>query len=268
LNAAPSAAAENVTLFPIETLKSLNVNGQLTINDLKINNLTMQGIRLIFNSKDGLVQSLQSVNSLYQGAYNGKAVFDVSQAQPILTLHQQLSHVQIEPLLTDLNGQSRFAGLIDLNTKLEASGNTVVALKSSLNGRLSFLGQDMRIRGFNLQKLIENGKILLNSPPMSTDNKKTRTAFSKITGTAIINNGFLNNNDLSANAAKTKVAGMGAVNLVSQQLDYKIIALLLKEKVTSTQTKIMDNFPVFINIGGTFAEPTYQIDLAAMGIGL
>lgn len=268
-NSPASAIAENATLIPVEMLRSLNLNGRLSIADLKVKNLTMQGVRFIINAKQGVMQSLQSVNRLYQGAYNSKVVLDVSRDLPDLSLNEQLSHIQIEPLLTDLQGQpSRLAGLIDLNAKLEASGHTDTALKSSLNGRLSFAAEDMLIRGFNLQKLIDNGKILLSSAELATENKKELTAFSKVTGTAIISNGFLLNNDLSASAAKTKVNGMGVINLVSQQLDYKIIAHLLKEKLTTTHAKVVNNLPVFINIGGTFDAPAYQVDLAAMGVGL
>lgn len=263
-----STVAENATLFPVETLKGLNLNGQLTINDLKIKNLTMQGVRLLLNARNGQLQSYQSVNRLYQGAYNSKIVFDVSNELPVLTLTQQLSHIQLEPLLMDLNGQAQLAGLIDIDAKLEAKGNTDYAIKSSLTGRLNFLGKDMLIRGFNLQKVIDNGKILLSSSSLSTENKKDQTAFSKVTGTAIISNGFLINNDLAASAAKTKVGGVGVINLVSQQLDYKIIAILVKEKLTATHAKVVNNLPVFINIGGTFDAPAYQVDLAAMGVGL
>ena len=264
-----SAVAANATLFPIAALRNLNLNGQLMIEDLKVKNLTMQGVRLLFNAKNGFVQSQQSVNRLYQGAFNGKIAFDVSRDLPILTLNQQLSHIQLEPLLTDLNGQSQLAGLIDLNAKLEAIGHSDVALKSSLNGRVNFSGADMLIRGFNLQKIIDNGKILLSSnTQLASDNKKEQTTFSKVTGTGIISNSFLINNDLAATSAKTKVSGMGVINLVSQQLDYKIIAILLKEKPTTSQAKLVNNLPVFINIGGTFDSPAYQVDLAAMGVGL
>lgn len=256
-------------LLPLETLRKLNLNGQLLIDELKANNLTMQGIRLRVNAKNGLLQSQQSVNRFYQGAYNGKILLDVSGNKPVLTLHQQLSHIQIEPLLSDLNGQSsQLAGLFDLNAKLEATGNSDFALKSSLHGRLSFLAKDMLIRGFNLQKIVDNGKILLSATPLASENKQDQTAFSKATGTAIISNGILNNNDLSATASKIKVGGMGAVNLVSQQLDYKIIAILIKEKMLSTHAKVINNLPVFINIGGSLDAPAYQVDLAAMGVGL
>lgn len=259
---------EKKQLLPLETLRKLNLNGQILIDELKVSNLTMQGIRLLFNAKNGQIQSTQSVDKLYQGAYTSRIGLDVNGDLPVLSLQQQLSHIQIAPLLTDLNGQSQFAGLIDLNAKLEARGNSNFALKSSLNGRLSFLVKDLLIRGFNLQKIVDNGKILLSSSPLTGENKKDQTAFSNATGTVIISNGILNNNDLFATAPKIKVGGMGAVNLVSQQLDYKIIAVLLKEKMIATHAKVINNLPVFINIGGIFDTPTYQVDLAAMGVGL
>jgi AsmA protein len=263
-----SAVAEKSALLPIELLKKLNLNGQLTIADLKVKNLTMQGVRLQVTAKDGVLQSQQSVNRLYQGAYNGKIVFDFNDNLPVLTLSQQLSHIQIGSLLTDLTGESHISGLIDLNAKLEATGNSDFALKSSLNGRLNLLGRELLIRGFNLQKIIDNGKIWLSSTPTSTDNKKDITFFSIVTGTGVISNGLLRNNDLSASANKANVGGFGVIDLVSQKLDYKIIAILLKEKITTTHAKVVNNLPIFINIGGTFTAPAYQVDLAAMGVGL
>jgi AsmA protein len=262
-----SSMAANASLFPLETLKKLDLNGQLTIEDLKVNNLTMQGIKLIVEAQNGVVQSMQSVDRLYQGAYNGKIGLNVSGESPVLTVQQQLSHIQIEPLLTDFQGQSNFAGLVNLNVKLEATGNTEIALKSSLNGRLSFLNKDMLIRGFNLQKIIDNGKILLSNTSLPSENKKDQTFFSKVSGTALISNGFIYNNDLSATAAKMKVSGMGGINLVSQQLDYQVITVLLKKDPLAIARET-SNLPVFINIGGTFNAPAYQVDLAAMGVGL
>lgn len=259
---------EKLPLLPLETLRKLNFNGQMLIDELKISNLTMQGIRLIFSAKNGQLQSVQSVDKLYQGAYVSRIGLDLNSDAPILTLQQQLSHIQIESLLTDLNGQSQFSGLIDLNAKLEARGNSRFALKSSLNGRLFFWGKDMLLRGFNLQKIVDNGKVLLGNPELSGHDKKEQTFLSKTAGTIIISNGILNNNDLSATAPKLKIAGMGGLNLLSQQLDYKIMAILLKEKISITHAKVVNNLPVFINIGGNFNSPAYQIDLAAMGMGL
>lgn len=269
LNAAPKAAAENAALFPLEKLKNLNLNGELRISDLKVKNLTMQGVRLFFNAKNGFVQSLQSVNRLYQGAYTGRIVVDANSEFPVFSISQQLSHIQISSLLTDLTGESKFAGFVDMNSKLEAKGNTHAALKASLNGRLSFVGKDIFVRGFSLQKIIHNGKILLSNSPLPEDSQEAQTAFPKVSGTAIISNGFLSNNDLSAAASKAKVAGMGWINLLSEQLDYRVVAVLdHRETINRATNKPFNNPPVFINIGGTFDAPTYQVDLAAMGLGL
>jgi AsmA protein len=263
-----NTAAVNASVFPIESLRKLNANGQVTINDLKVNNLTMQQVRLLLNAKQGQLQSWQSANRFYQGAFSSKVALDVSRDQPVLNLTQQLSHVQIEPLLTDMNGHSALAGLVSINAKLATRGNSDNALKASLNGRLSFFAKDLLIRGFNLQKMIDNGKILLSGETLASHSKKDQTSFSKMTGTAVISNGIISNNDLLATANKAKVGGMGILNLVSQQVDYKFIAILLKNQLAATQAKLVNNLPIFINIGGTLTEPAYQVDLAAMGVAL
>jgi AsmA protein len=255
------------TQVPVETLKKWDVNGKLTIEELKVKNLAMQGLRFIINAKNGILQSQQSVDRLYQGSHHSKILFDVNGKQPQLSVTGQFSHVQIEPFVNAWQGQSRVSGLMNLQARLEGSGNSDKALKMSLNGRLDVEAEDVVIRGVNLQKIIDNGKILLGDAPLAEQNKKEKTFFSTVSANAIVSNGFLINNDLSAVASKAQVNGMGDINLISEELDYKIIAVLLKEKSLSALAA-PSRLPVFIHVGGNFNAPTYQVDLAAMGVGL
>lgn len=260
--------AINSDLLPLESLRKLNANGQLTINDLKINNLTMQGIRFVLTAKQGVIQSLQTVDKLYQGAYSGKLALDVRSSLPLVSLTQQLSHVQVGALLTDLQGESKITGFMDANFHLASSGNSELALKSALNGRLQVLFKNTLIRGVNLQTIMDNSTIVFKEPKLASAAKKDFTAFSKIAATAVVSNGIVSNNDLSATAERLKITGFGTLNLLSRQINYKLISLLLKEKFALAQAKVVKNLPLFIKVSGNFTEPVYQVDLVAMGLAL
>ncbi len=255
-------------LLPLDALRKLNANGQININDLKINNLTMQGLHFILTAKQGLIQSLQQVDKLYQGAYSGKLAVDVRNNFAIMSLVQQLSHVQVGALLTDWQGESKITGFVDANFRLASSGNSEFALKSALNGRVRVVFKNTLIRGANLQTIMDNSTVVFKQHPQANAAKQEFTAFSKIAATAIVSNGIVSNNDLSASADRLKITGFGTLNLLSRQINYQLISLLLKEKITAAQAKVVKNLPLFIKISGSFANPVYQVDLAAMGLAL
>ncbi|MCK5663393.1 MAG: AsmA family protein, partial [Thiotrichaceae bacterium] len=90
-------AAASTSLFPVETLRGLNTNGHLTIDKLKINKLSMQGIAIKLNAKNGLIKTQQTVKHFYQGSYSGNTSINVQNKTPSLALNEKLSKVQIEP---------------------------------------------------------------------------------------------------------------------------------------------------------------------------
>ncbi len=266
---ADSGIAINRDLLPIDWLKKLDVNGDMRINDLKINNLTMQGIRFTITAKQGLIQSLHSVDKLYQGAYKGKLALDVRNGDAVdMAWTQQLTHLQIGSLLNDLQGEAKITGFMDANFYLASQGKTELALKSALNGRLQVLFKNTLVRGVNLQAIMDKSTIAFTEHQLASAAKKDFTLFSKIAATAVVSNGIISNNDLSAHAERLKVTGFGTLNLLSRQLNYQLISLLLKEKFALAQAKIVKNLPLFIKVNGNINEPVYQVDLAAMGLAL
>jgi AsmA protein len=84
-----------------------------------------------------------------------------------------------------------------------------------------------------------------------------------MSGTATVNNGIIQNNDLVANSSKLRVNGKGNVNLNSETLDYKIDAKLLKVEAAATEQEQIKG-AVAINIDGTISNPSYSIDIESL----
>ncbi|WP_349431965.1 AsmA family protein [Methylomarinum sp. Ch1-1] len=259
-----AVAAAGAALLPVDTLRGLNANGNLAIGKLKINNLSMQDIRLKLNAANGVVKTEQVINKLYQGAFSGNTTINVKGSRPTIALREALNNVQVESLLQDLQGgKSKMSGIVNLNADLRGSGNSVAAIKSSLDGKLDFNFKDGVIRGFNLQKMIDNTKALIEGSPLPTENKNDQTVFSVISGSATVNDGLVRNNDLQALSSRVHVDGEGTANLVNEKLDYKIHGKLIK-KATGDQPEKVKGVPLIIKIGGTFNKPSYTLDVPAM----
>ena len=264
INSPAIILALGTSTLPVELLKKLIINGQLSLERLKVNAMTMQDVQLNLDVKEGLINAQQSAKGFYAGSYNGVFSVDMRNNKPILSINEKILHVQIEPLLNDFNGATKLSGLLDLSTQLEGQGNNAKELKSSLKGKLSFLLTDSVINGFNLQKIIDDAKTLIKEPTLPVDNKNDQMLFSKLSGTASINNGLVQNNDLIGIASKMHLNGKGTADLNSEKLDYKLNARYIKTKATTTEPEQLIDTPININIAGTFAKPTYTVDLAAI----
>ena len=264
INSPAIILALGTSTLPVELLKKLIINGQLSLERLKVNAMTMQDVQLNLDVKEGLINAQQSAKGFYAGSYNGVFSVDMRNNKPILSINEKIVHVQIEPLLNDFNGATELSGLLDLSTQLEGQGNNAKELKSSLKGNLSFLLTDCVIKGFNLQKIIDDAKTLIKEPTLPADNKNDQMLFSKLSGTASINNGLVQNNDLIGIASKMHLNGKGTADLNSEKLDYKLNARYIKTKATTTEPEQLIDTPININIAGTFAKPTYTVDLAAI----
>jgi AsmA protein len=250
--------------IPVESLRKLNIDGNLTATTLKINDLNLQDVQQHLTAKDGLVTSTQTVKQFYQGEYTGNLVVDARNAQTVLAIDEKLSHVQVEPLLQDFRGKATLRGTLDAASQLHAKGNTGAELKASLNGFLKFVCKDGAVLGFSLQKMVDKGKALLKGTDAAVNNDNEQTPFVEISATAVVNNGLITNNDLLARTNKIRVTGNGTASLITEQLDYKLTTLLLKEKATATEPEQFHETPMIIAVGGTFSKPTYTLDLAAL----
>lgn len=264
INSPAIILALGTSTLPVKLLKKLIINGQLSLERLKVNAMTMQDVQLNLDVKEGLINAQQSAKGFYAGSYNGVFSVDMRNNNPILSINEKIVHVQIEPLLNDFNGATKLSGLLDLSTQLEGQGNNAKELKSSLTGNLSFLLTDCIIKGFNLQKIIDDAKTLIKEPTLPANNKNDQMLFSKLSGTATINNGLVQNNDLIGIASKMHLNGKGTADLNSEKLDYKLNARYIKTKATTTEPEQLIDTPINVNIAGTFTKPTYTVDLAAI----
>ncbi len=261
--ASPSAAAvAGASLFPVETLRKLNLQGKLVINSLIINKIPMRGVAVNIDSRKGLLKTSQTIKHLFQGSYRGQTVINVRGRTPSLSLNEKLNNVQIGPLLKALKDSDRMTGRVNASIRLKGYGKTSRAIKSTLSGAISFNISDSVIKGFNIQKMIDSVKTLLKGTPLPAENKNDQTLFSKIRGTATIKNGILHNDDLVAVSSRVNVTGKGIVNLKNEAIDYKIRAAVTKRGDADR----VKGIPLVIKITGPLDKPSYVLDIAAMAL--
>jgi len=255
-----------VALIPVQTLRDLNIEGVLKVQSFRVKGLTAEEVSVALVAKNGVLKSEQGIKKFYNGHYVGETVVDSRQNTPKIIVTEQVTNINIEPLLIDLLGESPIAGIANITAALTTRGNTVPAFKSALNGTAEFSFNDGAVTGVDVGALMKQAQAILDGDYVAAFIKGVgKTPFSKASGTAQINDGLVNNQDLIVTTPLVNVAGMGTANLVNEQIDYQ---LTLQRSQNSTaealDSKDIKNTLISVNISGTFAEPNVSLDVKAM----
>ena len=258
-----AAAAAGTQLIPVDTLRALDVDGEVTIKQLKAAQLRSTDIRMKLVAKGGVVRVHPASANMYQGQYQGDIKMDVRGKQPKISMNETLAGVQVGPLLKDLTGEDKLTGKTQASANLVTSGQTPEEFKKTLNGKISFAFTDGAVKGFNLAALIRNAQAKINGQPPPAETGPNQTDFSEITGTANVTNGIVRNRDLIAKSPLLRVEGTGDIDLPQESLDYQVTTKVVGSLEGQGGEGLADvkGVPIPIQLSGTFAEPKYKIRL-------
>lgn len=256
-------------LLPVETLRSLNLNGSLKIGEMVINKLTARQIEVKVQARQGKINLEQKIGAFYNGRQSGTVNLNVAGNSPQMQIDNKAVDIQAGPLLQDLIGKDKFDGKGNFEAKVQTSGNSINAIKRGLNGNLNFRFENGAVKGFNLAQMLREGQAKLKGEKLPADTAPPQTDFSELGGSAVIRQGVLDNHDLLAKSPFLRVTGAGQVNLVSESLDY-----LVKPVIVSTAAgqggeglDQLKGVPVPVKLTGPYASPKYSIDWAQVLTG-
>jgi len=236
-------------LFPVDSLRQLNLQGQLKIGRLHFSKIDASAVSMQIKALNGLINLAPLSAKLYQGNYNGDITVDVRGKTPVITTNTTLNSIQIEPLLRDAANITKLqmTGVGNLKMRLTMQGNNEAALINHLNGQGRLSLSNGAVKGINIPYWVGVGRALINKEAPPAASGSNQTSFGNLTGSFTITNGVMNNNDLLIDAPTFQAKGSGSANLVSQYLDYKLIAQLIAPDARKPQG---DALP--IKISGNF----------------
>ena len=165
-------------------------------------------------------------------------------------------------MLKDLTGQDKLTGTGRFNMDVNSTGNSINAIKQTLGGTMDFRFENGAVKGVNLAKLLRETKARFEGKPLPQTNEPEQTDFSELSGSAKINKGVINNQDLLAKSPFLRVNGAGTVNLVKESLDYLVEATVVSSSKGQGGEELQDlqglNIPV--KLSGSYLSPDYSVD--------
>ncbi len=251
--------------LPIDTLRSLDIDGKLTMGKVTVNKLNLSKILVNLVAKQGKITMDPISANLYEGTFDGTTMLDVRGTTPKMSVTEKLATMQIGPLLKDMTGKDTLTGTTTSTASLTTAGMTVDDLKANLNGKLAFDFANGAIKGINLPKMLRDAvtKIKGGTPDPSEVNQ---TDFASLGGTATVTNGVLDNRDLLMMSPLMRVNGEGKVDLPREGMDYLIKATVVSSLKGQEGEPLSElaGLTVPVRITGTFDKPAFKLDLSSL----
>ncbi len=256
------AAAAGGLQLPMETLRKLKLDGQLKVSTLKVSSMHLRDFRLDIKAHRGLIRLEPISAALYEGQYQGNMTLDARGKTPHFSLDEKLSKIHINPLLRDLLDKDILSGRADLKLRLNARGTDINAIQKQLNGTAAFALQNGALKGVNIAQLIREATAAIKGQAMQQNAQPPQTDFSALSGTIKITKGIASNQDLSMQSPFLRLSGKGNADLVRQRIDYRVHAKIVKTDTGQggKSRQALKGVDIPIHIGGTFSQPSYQVD--------
>ena len=159
-------------------------------------------------------------SDLYGGQGTGELTVDASQQMPRLALRLDVSGVNVLPILTDAANFSYVDGRGTAKFDLKSTGESPLAIVSSLEGTASFLFQDGELRGLNVTGMLRS--VLETILSGWQTNASDRTKFSTFSASFRIKDGQARADDVRFAGPLVRITATGTANLVDQTLDFRL----------------------------------------------
>ncbi len=252
-------------ILPLELIRTLDIDGSLSIAKLKLQNLWMEQINVGVSVKDGVVDLKPLKMSLYDGNFDGAVQINAKGKVPRYKVIKKLNAVQVGRLLTDFTGEDTISGAMTTGVSVSTSGEWLSELKKNSNGHMSLAFTDGALNGFNLRYLLNKAKAKISrkEPP---DESSKKTDFSALSLTGRIAKGVFSSDDLDLQAPALRVGGKGKANLNNDTVDYLVNAKLvgtLKGQAGGTQDDL-SGLLIPVRITGPFTAPDIDVQLDEM----
>ncbi|HEX8541333.1 MAG TPA: AsmA family protein [Pseudomonas sp.] len=227
----PTKAAWSTSkLLPLERMRKLDVDADLSFGTLTLDKLPIQNAALKTKALDGVV-SLESLRGdLYNGNFEVKGNLDVRPDVPLVSVQTRVAKVPIESVLQSEGQTPPVKGLLTLNSDLNGKGNSEKALIDSLNGTASFVLNNGVLVNANLEQQLCQGISLLNRKTLSGEPRGKDTPFQQLNGNLVFRNGVANNPDLKVRIPGLTVNGDGDVDLRVLGMNYRVGIIIEGDK--------------------------------------
>lgn len=247
------------------SLQSVDLKGNLKVDQVQANKVKVSNIVVTTALQNGILNLAPMSANLYNGTMQGQAKINLTTATPQISLNAKLANVQAKPLLADLaTAPQKFKldGVGNVDMQITTSGTSGDEAIKNLNGTVKLAFNNGVIEGIDIGYLLDSARAVARKQATNRTNTD-KTEFGTLTATGNIHNGIISNNDLLLDSNSFASKGSGTINLVTQQLTYRLqTSIKSNEPGNNPQNLYGTAIPILIS--GNMSSPSIQLDTQAL----
>lgn len=241
-------------------LNKLDVNGQLSLEGLKVAGLTLGKITSKIIIADGQARLAPLKANLYDGQIEVTAMVDDADGRNSYRVDQKLSGIQIQPLLQDLADLGIISGTTELNLTAKGQGLSLDKIKSQLIASGDFKISDGSLYGINIPQQIRSAKASLSGKSIA-ENSAQQTDFTSLVGKFKLTDGVFDSSALTMDSPLLRLNGSGRANIISETVDYKLAVTVVGSlEGQGSGDEQLSGLTIPLRVSGTFADPKFGLD--------
>ena len=256
------------TPLPVDTLRNLNLKGQVRVEHLTYSNLNLDNLFLAINASDGEL-ALAPINAnLYQGSYTGDIRLSTGGSIPVASLDTRLENIYLAPLLRDFMDASYVSGTGDIRLNLAGRGEDTATIKRNLNGTGSMALHDGILEGVDVGSVLAQVETMIREQRPANIVRGERTPFDTFSASVEVQNGIVTTDDLLIESSGFDVSGRGILaNLTNDTINFNLVANVDESPATDERAYDIGGYALPIACTGALAEPSCLPDIQAIIAG-
>lgn len=214
---------EAAPLVPAEWLATLALDGELSLERLRLLGLDFTQVELALAGRDGRQRLTGFASRLYDGTLSASGELDLTREPIHWQLEPSLSRVRLEPLHQALNRDGDPAplrGRLTAEGGLTASGNDWPSLRRHLNGELAAHIDEGAILDVNVSRELCAVTAALEREEMTREWSE-ETRFERAEMTLLIRDGVARSEDIRVALPGIEIDGEGELDLVTERFDLR-----------------------------------------------
>lgn len=244
-------------------LQAFSFMGDMHIDKIQYANYALKDISASFEMKDAIAISENLHYTLFDTPIQGSGKFDVSGKQPKISIKSKIVGLKLTNLTREIWNKNFLEGNANGDFKLSFFVGDAHTFKSTLNGFIQLYGEEVILRGYDIDKIAlaldpnqrSKGFLLGNLLAGAVGMSKGESSTLKEVNTKVdIGYSEIQLTDVALSTATNRLALKGTINIVDEKfIDFKT-ALLDSKGCATFQQKM----------SGSFAKPSVKVDDATI----
>lgn len=263
LKSSPSKPAWSNQAIEVRALKAVDLDVMLNAAAVAFGDLDIRNARIKAALDNGRVAADIEDMDVAGGKAKGKIAINGSGAKPAADINVDLTGVEAEPVITQFAGKPFLSGTSDATVNVKASGDSLNALISSLEGTAKFKMAKGAFRGIDIKREADSfclselvsGYMFGTKKTFKIDLKQ-KTGFEKLEAEYKIRNGVLRSTPEAAlGGSEVEIRSRGEVSVAKKLLSQNVRLKVVPPPRVPT-------IPVII--AGSWSKLSFKLDTASV----